>query len=135
MAISYKNTIILFLLLYMLKVYTSMNIWLLALNLAQPSRKWEISIEWFNKQYIYNHTIGSLDQPSNSALKCTIPVRSPFNSNLSVYALSKGRPLHPWNNVEARNTLMNPRLSKCLIVLFKFVSIKISIRGFYLNGY
>ncbi|MAB92915.1 MAG: glycosyl transferase family 2 [Alteromonas sp.] len=36
---STKNTIILFLLFYMLKVYTSMNIWLLALNLAQPSRK------------------------------------------------------------------------------------------------
>jgi len=36
---STKNTIILFLLFYLLKVYTSMNIWLLALNLAQPSRK------------------------------------------------------------------------------------------------
>ncbi|NDV89960.1 glycosyltransferase [Alteromonas sp. 345S023] len=36
---STKSAIILFLLFYMLKVYTSINIWLLALNLAQPSRK------------------------------------------------------------------------------------------------
>tara|TARA_B100000427_G_scaffold311901_1_gene302914 strand:- start:1992 stop:2882 length:891 start_codon:yes stop_codon:yes gene_type:complete len=36
---STKNTVILFFLFYMLKVYTSINIWLLALNLAQPSRK------------------------------------------------------------------------------------------------
>jgi cellulose synthase/poly-beta-1,6-N-acetylglucosamine synthase-like glycosyltransferase len=36
---STKNSVILFFLFYMLKVYTSINIWLLALNLAQPSRK------------------------------------------------------------------------------------------------
>jgi len=36
---STRKTIVLFFLFYMLKLYTSLNIWLLALKLVQPSRK------------------------------------------------------------------------------------------------